>query len=123
MKTSLIEHGQEFIQHIFGFLVQESKEDLTSLLKEFVDTIDELKTPSTDLAHLKKNKDKYQEVRNKLHLLEGRREPIKKKFNFIQEYEDLGMNELSEDEKNKLSGLDEAWNKFKDGLEDSNLII
>lgn len=87
MKNALVEHGTEFIQTIFNYLVQESKEDLNSLLQEFVETIDELKTPATDLAHLKKNKDKYNEVRNKLHLLDARREPVKKKFQFIMDYD------------------------------------
>ena len=33
------------------------------------------------------------------------------------------MNEFSEEDKIKLAGLDEAWNKFRDGLEEANLII
>ena len=61
-------------------MIQESKEDLSSLLDEFVQTIEELKTPSTELSHLKKNKDKYNEVKNKLSFLGARRDPIKKKF-------------------------------------------
>ena len=61
-------------------MIQESKEDLSSLLDEFVQTIEELKTPSTELSHLKKNKDKYNEVKNKLSFLEARKDPIKKKF-------------------------------------------
>jgi len=49
-------------------------------LSEFTETIEELKTPPTKLEHLKKNKDLYNEVRKKLHVLDARREPIKKKF-------------------------------------------
>jgi hypothetical protein len=49
-------------------------------LQEFVETVEELKTPSSDLAHLKKNKDKYAEVKSKLKKLEDRREPIRRKF-------------------------------------------
>lgn len=30
---------------------------------------------------------------------------------------------LTEEDKLKLTGLDEAWNKFKDGLNDANEII
>ena len=30
---------------------------------------------------------------------------------------------LTEDDKLKLNGLDEAWNKFKDGLDEANQII
>ena len=30
---------------------------------------------------------------------------------------------LSEDDREKLNGLDDAWNRFRDGLEEANLII
>ena len=33
------------------------------------------------------------------------------------------MNGLTEDDKNKLGLLEDAWAKFNDGLEESNLII
>jgi len=46
-----------------------------------------LKTPSTELAHLKKNKDKEAEVRSKLKKLDDRRDPIRKKFQYIIEQE------------------------------------
>jgi len=58
---------------------------LNSLMQEFVETVDELKTPSTDLAHLKKNKDKQAEVKSKMKKLEDRRDPIRKKFQYIIE--------------------------------------
>jgi hypothetical protein len=47
-------------------LIKESKEDLNALLNEFTDTVEELKTPPTQLEHLKKNKDLYHDVRAKL---------------------------------------------------------
>jgi hypothetical protein len=47
--------------------------------------VEELKTPSTDLAHLKKNKDKQSEVKSKMKKLEDRRDPIRKKFQYIIE--------------------------------------
>jgi hypothetical protein len=47
-------------------LIKESKEDLNALLNEFTDTVEELKTPPTQLEHLKKNKDLYNDVRAKL---------------------------------------------------------
>jgi hypothetical protein len=53
------------------------------LLQEFSDTIDELKTPSLDLQHLKKNRDRYADVKNRLNILDARRDPIKKKFQYI----------------------------------------
>jgi hypothetical protein len=80
LKSTLLEQGNIIIQSLFEHLIKDSKEDLNSLLQEFQETIDELKTPSADFAHLKKNKDKYNEVRNKLQYLNARREPIKKKF-------------------------------------------
>lgn len=106
-------------------MIQESKEDLNSLLKEFVETVEELKTPSTDYAHLKKTKEKYNEVRNKMQTLDARREPIKKKFQYIIEQENdiSSSGGLTEEDKTKLAGLDDAWNKFRDGIEEANLII
>jgi len=105
-------------------LIKESKEDLNNLLTEFTETIDELRTPPTQLEHLKKNKDLYNEVRAKLHILDARREPIKKKFQYIQEQDqDIGLTELSDEDKAKLDGLDEAWSRFNDGLDEANLVI
>lgn len=37
--------------------------------------------------------------------------------------QDNGLIELTEEDKGKLAGIDDAWNKFRDGLEDANLII
>lgn len=87
LKYTLLEQGNKFIQQLFEHLIQESKEDLSSLLKEFQETIEELKTPSSDLGHLKKNKDKFTEVKNKLAYLDARRDPIKKKFQYILDQE------------------------------------
>jgi hypothetical protein len=47
--------------------------------------VEELKTPATELAHLKKNKDKYAEVKSKIKKLDDRRDPIRKKFQYIIE--------------------------------------
>ena len=93
--------------------IKESKADLNNLLTEFTETIDELKTPPTKLDHLKKNKDLFAVVKAKLPALAARREPIKKKFAFIQDQEtNDGSTELSEEDKAKLEGLEEAWKKF-----------
>jgi hypothetical protein len=120
----LTEYGHDFIQQIFQHLIKESKEDLNNLLNEFTETIEELKTPPTKLEHLKKNKDLYHEVRGKLHILDARREPIKMKFKYINEQDqDIGLTELSDEDKIKLESLDEAWAKFNDGLDEANLII
>lgn len=64
-------------------------------------------------------------MRNKLQYLDARREPIKKKFHYIFEQEqDISLNGgLSEEDREKLNGLDDAWNRFRDGLEEANIII
>ena len=57
-------------------------------------------------------------------ILEARREPIKKKFQYIQEQDsEIGAAELGEEDQAKLDGLDDAWNKFCEGLDDANVII
>mmetsp|Transcript_20727 Transcript_20727/g.31788 ORF Transcript_20727/g.31788 Transcript_20727/m.31788 type:complete len:653 (+) Transcript_20727:3424-5382(+) len=124
LKNSLTEYGDDFIQQIFQHLIKESKEDLNNLLTEFTETIEELKTPPTKLQHLKKNKDLYNDVRGKIKVLDARRDPIKKKFQYIQEQvQDIGLTELSDEDKAKLEGLDDAWVKFNEGLDEANLII
>jgi len=83
LKNSLTEYGNDFIQKIFEHLIKESKDDLNQLLNEFTDTIDVLKQQTGKLDHLKTNKDLYTAVKNKLPELEARRDPIKKKFQYI----------------------------------------
>jgi deoxyadenosine/deoxycytidine kinase len=83
LKNSLTEYGNDFIQKIFEHLIKESKDDLNQLLGEFTDTIEILKQQTGKLDHLKTNKDLYAEVKKKLPLLEARRDPIKKKFQYI----------------------------------------
>jgi dynein heavy chain len=123
LKQSLIDYGQDFIQQIFHHLAKESKEDLNSLLTEFVETVEELKQPTTKLDHLKKNRAKYYAVMQKKEQMKARIEPIKSKFNFIKENDqDIGL-ELNEEENQKLEGIDEAWTKFNDGLEEAKVII
>jgi hypothetical protein len=128
LKASLTECGTEFIQDIFAHLIRESKEDLNTLLAEFTETIEELKTPPTKLEHLKRNKDLYASVRARLPMLEGRREPIKKKFQYLQDQAtdtDTGADagEWTEEDKAKLDGLDDAWARFLEGLDEANGII
>lgn len=124
LKNSLNEYGNDFILQIFQHLILESKQELNSLLNEFTTTIDELKQPPSNLQQLKKNRDLFDEVKSKLAIFDQRREPIKRKFQYIQEQDqDIGVTELTDDDKAKLDGLDDAWAKFQDGLEDANLII
>lgn len=57
--------------------------------------------------------------------MDARRDPIKKKFHYIQEQDqDIGgVGEMSEEDKAKLDGLDDAWLKFQDGLDEASHII
>lgn len=81
-------------------MIKESKEDLNNLLTEFDETIATLKTPPTQLMALKKNKDLYAEVKSKMDELEARRDPIKKKFAYIQDQDqDISGTELSDEDK------------------------
>jgi len=64
-------------------------------------------------------------VRAKQHLLEGRIEPIKKKFAFILDdaNSESTTTELSEEDKIKLASLDELWGKFLKGMTEANAVI
>ena len=75
---------------------------------------------------MKKNRDKFAEVKAKSKQLGDRRDPIRKKFQYIieQEQDITIMNGgLNDDDKQKLAGLDEAWNKFNEGLLEANGIF
>lgn len=120
MKNKLVQHGEEFIHKIIGHLVDESKSDLNNLLQEFEDTANELMQPPKGLEHLKKNKDLMADVKSRMPQMSSKREPIKKKFAYIQDLIDSneGSNiELTPEEKVKLEGIDDAWSKFGEDLE------
>ena len=68
----------------------------------------------------------------KLHTLDARRDPIKKKFEFLISEQDNdnergGGNivsiDITDEDKDKLAGLNDAWENFKVGLEEANVII
>lgn len=66
------------------------------------------------------------DVLAKLPQMSARRDPIKKKFIYIQELIDgnEGANiELTPEEKARLEGVDDAWTKFNDDLEKAKQII
>ena len=126
IKNTLLDQANKLIQLQFERLIKDAKHDLNSLLQEFADTVEELKTPSTELAHLKKNKDKYAEVKSKIKKLDDRRDPIRKKFQYIIEQEQditIMSGGLTEEDKQRLSTLDDAWNKFNEGLGEAYQII
>jgi hypothetical protein len=125
MKNDLIDHGNTFIQQIFSHLVTESKKDLQSFLDELHDNVEELKRPCQNRAELKHNREKYKEVKAKYPQYQARIEPIKKKFEFIMDdnYSDIGMVELTEEDKNNLFSIDAEYKKFLLGMNDANAII
>jgi len=91
-----------------------------------------LKTQALDQQELKKNKDKYAEVMSKMAIFEAKREPIKKKFEFLISEQDndnergggnIVVIDINDEDKEKLAGLDQAWEDFKVGLEEANVII
>lgn len=85
LKMNLTEAGNEFIQYILNSLVQESKDDLHSLCTEMQETVEELRQHCTKLEQLKRNRERYAEVRSKEHLLEARIQPIRMKFAYIMD--------------------------------------
>jgi len=117
--------GLEYQTYIMEHLKKDAKNDLNSLIDEMRNTVQELKTPSTKLDTLKRNKARYTEVRAKQAQLEARLNPIRLKFNYITDdnNNDSNITELTEDEKQKLASLDEEWNKFQKGLTEANGII
>jgi len=124
LKSNLMEYSNEYIQTIYQFIIQEAKQKLNALITEFETIISELSQPCINYEHLKRNKEKFAEVKNQLPEYEGRIEPIKKLFNYISTNEqEIGNNELTEEDKNKLAGLDDAWVRFKEGLENASIVI
>ena len=111
--------------YIIEHLKKDAKTDLNTLIDEMQQTVEELKQPSQKREQLKKNKERYNEVRAKQHLLEGRIEPIKKKFAFILDdaNSESTTTELSEEDKIKLASLDELWGKFLKGMTEANAVI
>jgi len=90
-----------------------------------VETVDELRQHSSKLEQLKQNKMRLAEVRANQPMLEARIEPIKKKFAFIMDdgNNSNGTIELTEDDKNKLASLDDAWAKYIKGLAEAQQTI
>lgn len=121
LMETFFEYGQEYINNIYQLIVDDAREDLNSLYQLFEETAEELKTPSTELHHLKKNKELYKKITDDLPKYQARLEPIKVKFQYLEEKEQ--DHALTEDEQNKLRGLNEAWKKFNDALNDANQVI
>jgi hypothetical protein len=92
LKTELMEQGHASITQIFGNLIQESKRELRDFITELKDTVAELTQVCQTKEQFKKNQDKLMEVNNRRPQLQGKIEPIKKKFEFIMDdnYSDIG---------------------------------
>lgn len=125
LKQTLVDLGQEYQTYIMEHLKKDAKQDLNSLIDEMKNTVQELKTPSTKLETLKRNKARYAEVRAKQTQLEARLNPIRLKFAYITDDQnnDANITELSEEEKIKLASLEEEWNKFLKGLTEAHQVI
>jgi len=124
LKNELCEQGQECIQFLITHVINETKKELNQLLKELSDTVKELKTPCQNLEQLKQNKDKFYEVRERQDQMHARMDPIKRKFAFITE-DDKGnqgnaADELTEEDKNALASLDDAWAQFLIGMNEAD---
>lgn len=59
--------GNEYMTYILEHLKKDAKTDLNSLIDEMQQTVEELKQPSQKREQLKKNKERYNEVRAKQH--------------------------------------------------------
>jgi dynein heavy chain len=125
LKQTLLDLGSEYQTYIMEHLKKDAKNDLNSLIDEMRNTVQELKTPSTRLDILKRNKARYHEVRAKQSQLEARLTPIRQKFAFITDdsNNDQGVTELTDDEKMKLASLDEEMLKFQKGMNEAWAII
>jgi len=109
---------------IFEHLVKEFKKDLNSIINEWQQVIAQLKQPASSLEILKTNKSLFEEITMKLPQYEAMREPIRKKYQFIQQREeDIQSNELTEEDKQKLEDLDQKFIEFKEGLAEAETQI
>lgn len=82
-------------------LKKDAKTDLTSLIDEMRNTVNELKQPSSKLEQLRRNKERYAEVRAKQGQLEARLNPIRQKFAYLLDdsQNEATMTELNEEDK------------------------
>ena len=75
----------------------------------------------------KKNQDKLLEVNNRKGELQGKIDPIKKKFEFIMDdnYSDIGTGtfELTETDKADLVNIDNAWKNFQLGMNEAKDVL
>ena len=118
---TFLDIGNEHISKIYTLIVEEVREELDSLYNTFDTVAEQLKTPSTELKHLKENKDLYDKTMAELPKFKARIEPIEKKFEYLkgkgQEHQ------LTEAEHNRLRIIHEAWNKFEEALAEGAQVL
>ena len=127
LKNELMEQGHASIAQIFGTLIKDSKKELRDFLQELEDTVQELTQVCQTQDQFKKNRDKLQWVNTERKAeLQGKIEPIKKKFDFIMDdnYSDIGTdNELTDQDKADLASVDQAWKNFLMGMNEAKDVI
>ena len=122
-----MEQGHESITNIFGTLIKESKRELEEFITELQDTVAELVKPCPSKEDYKRNNDKWMEVNGRKAELQGKIEPIKKKFEFIMDdnFSDIGTgtHELTDEDKIKLANIDTEWKNFTLGMNEAKDVL
>lgn len=121
LKADLIELGMQCINYIFEVLAKQSKGDLQDFLRDLQETIHELQKTCETTEQLKKNIKLKNEVIRDKEAKKARIQPIKQKFAFLlgEDNSDFCNIELTDEEKEQLAGIDEAWNKFNKELNEA----
>jgi len=113
--------GNEHISKIYALIVEEAREELDSLYNTFESVAEQLRTPSTELKHLKENKDLYDRTMADLPHLKARIEPIEKKFDYLKGKSQ--EHQLTELEHNRLRTIHDEWNKFEEALAEGAQVL
>ena len=113
--------GNDHINKIYGLIVDESREELESLYNTFETVAEQLKTPSTELKHLKENKDLYEKTMEDLPKLKARIQPIEMKFEYLKSKSQ--EHQLTEAEHNKLRMVHDAWDRFEEALAEGSQVL
>jgi dynein heavy chain len=124
LKESLRDAVHLNTQTIYQHLISEAKKDLNDLIESWGEIITTLKQPANTLQLLKDNKKLLEDVKEKIPVYDQKRDPIKLKFKYIAEQEDvITSNDLTEEDKAKKEALDDHFQRFKDGLEEAEANI
>lgn len=107
--------------NIFNVLLKQSKTDLHQFLKELKHSIDELKEQCDTPEKLHKNQNLLKRVESNKTMLQARIAPIKQKFMFLvsDENSEFFDVQLTEEEKEQLKDIDNAWVRFETGLKEA----